>query len=156
MRQLRRRTWLLVLSTILPATAHADDTPWETQVLRSGGRALDSSWFAFERAGSPGVAFAAADEVKTRGRPEYRGPALALEAQAAAVSGDYARAAQLARDARQSNIPEEQSQLLRTGSIAWSCLALLSPDGTRPESSMAPMLTCLKRLAAEKPNTEAA
>ena len=156
MRQLRRRTWLFVLFTLMHATAHADDTPWEPEVLRSGGRALAGAWFAFERAGSPKEAFAAADDVKTRGRPEYRGPALALEAHAAAVSGDYARAAQLARDARRAPIPEAQNQLLRTGSIAWSCLALLSPDGTRPESSMGPILSCLKRLAAEKPTTEEA
>jgi len=156
MRQLRRRTWLLVLSTLVSATARADDTPWETEVLRSGGRALDSGWFAFERAGSPGAAFAAADEVKTRGRPEYLGHALALEAHAAASSGDYARAAHVAREARHMSIPEEQSQLLRTGSIAWSCLALLSPDGTRPESAMEPMLTCLRRLAAQKPTTDEA
>jgi len=167
MRQLRRRTWLLVLSTLVSATAQADDTPWETEVLRSGGRALDSGWFAFERAGSPSAAFAAADEVKTRGRPEYLGHALALEAHAAASSGDYARAAHVAREARHLTIPEEQSQLLRTGSIAWSCLALLAPDGTRPESaavrphaetheSSEPMLNCLRRLAAQKPTTDEA
>jgi hypothetical protein len=115
--------------------------------LDHGATALGGGLFPFERTGVPATAFSAAGRVGPREPRRLRGSAAVLEARAAALAGDYARAAASARAAIKLPLAPADLELMNAGAAVWGCLELLGPDGQRPAALLRQASDCLAQSA---------
>jgi CHAT domain-containing protein len=104
-------------------------TATDERVAR-GFEALAGAFFSFERAGNPAAALAIAQSLARARQPALRAQGLVLEARAALLGGDFARARSTARQVQKLRIADRDRQVMGMVETVSDCLIQLGGDGS--------------------------